>query len=424
MNEPRSSVDPRLRVAFLLGCGLGVFALPRGLPVAVAVVTLAVSWLIVGLPPRRLVRQFTKLWLFALFVVGSYALFEDDPRTDAWRALALPVGVALRVNVGGLLHGLDMLGRLLTVVMASQVARAGASRAIAAGLARLHVPRVVALSLDVVLELMAAEGGGGGGGRGRGGSEAVFPASGERAAATVDGRFSLVRMLRNLAAGDVAPLAARLDRQIARAEAHASRVDVEDGKSDANLRRDVAVIAGVSATMLALKAVKLLPNIPFAPGYKLVVLTPLYVVAAMLTRSRFGATLTGLTMGTVAFLMGDGRYGLFEIGKHLAPGLLCDAAVPWMLGEGKEPGRLAYTLLGGLIGVGRVATVFGVTLALSPPAIAYAGLVPNLIFQVTFGALSGYVSAHLVRIVRRERIDGPQQPERGERATLPEEAQP
>ena len=31
--------------------------------------------------------------------------------------------------------------------------------------------------------------------------------------------------------------------------------------------------------MLGIKALKLLPGIPFAPGHKLVLLTPLYVVA-------------------------------------------------------------------------------------------------------------------------------------------------
>ena len=61
-------------------------------------------------------------------------------------------------------------------------------------------------------------------------------------------------------------------------------------------------------TMLGVKALKILPGIPFMPGYKGVILIPLYLVAARVTRTRFGATLTGLTMGTVAFLLGDGRY--------------------------------------------------------------------------------------------------------------------
>src|SRR6185436_19984040 len=83
--------------------------------------------------------------------------------------------------------------------------------------------------------------------------------------------------------------------------------------------RDAAVIAGISLTMLSFKAVKVLPNIPFLPGYKQAVFTPLYILASVLTTTRAGATITGATMGTVAFLQGDGRYGVFEILKHVAP---------------------------------------------------------------------------------------------------------
>src|SRR4029079_17662156 len=129
-----------------------------------------------------------------------------------------------------------------------------------------------------------------------------------------------------LGRGDVGPIVRRLERQIARAEQHA----VEHGAAarDRAFVRDVSVIAGVSVTMLGIKALKILPSIPFAPGHKLVVLTPLYIVASLLTRSRGGATLNGLVMGTVAFLLGDGRYGIFEILKHVTPGIVCDLLVP------------------------------------------------------------------------------------------------
>jgi hypothetical protein len=46
---------------------------------------------------------------------------------------------------------------------------------------------------------------------------------------------------------------------------------------------------------------------------------------------------------------------------------------------------------------GRLATIFSIVALVQAPRIAYALLLPNLAFQVTFGALSGYVSYHLVR---------------------------
>ena len=158
--------------------------------------------------------------------------------------------------------------------------------------------------------------------------------------------------------------------------------------------------------MLGIKALKILPNVPFAPGHKLVLLTPLYIVASLYSRSRFGATWTGLTMGMVAFLMGDGKYGIFEILKHVAPGLICDLVVPrlarFTLGSktrGASP--LTWSFAGGLIAAGRFATIFCVTLFVQPPAVAWAFLVPGATVHITFGVLSGYMSHHLVRAVAR-----------------------
>jgi hypothetical protein len=155
--------------------------------------------------------------------------------------------------------------------------------------------------------------------------------------------------------------------------------------------------------MLGIKALKVLPNIPFAPGYKTVVLTPLYIVARLRTRSRVGATVTGLTMGIVAFLNGDGRYGPFEILKHTAPGVVCDVVVPVMVRGGRTPGPVAWSLLGALIGAGRYATIFGVMLLVQPPRMAWALLAPGLALHTTFGVMSGWVSWQIVRAMDRAR---------------------
>lgn len=136
-------------------------------------------------------------------------------------------------------------------------------------------------------------------------------------------------------------------------------------------------------------------------------LTPLYIVASVLSYSRFGATLTGLTMGTVAFLMGDGRYGIFEILKHVTPGLICDLLVPLLLRGGRRPGPLLWSIVGGLIGAGRFATIFGIALTVQAPAVAFAMLIPGFTIHTTFGALSGYVSYHLVKAVERLRKPRP-----------------
>jgi energy-coupling factor transporter transmembrane protein EcfT len=175
VDKPRT-LDPRLRVLYLVAAAVGVFFLHRLWEVAALVVVQGALWLGVGLGAKRLVRQVSKLWGFALFILVSFALTSEDPTIDRW----IPIHVfgyqlPLKLNIAGMLVGVVMVLRVLQVILASQVARAGDGRAIAAGLDKLYVPKIIAVSIDAVLALLGEEGmgrgrgGGGGGGGGRGG---------------------------------------------------------------------------------------------------------------------------------------------------------------------------------------------------------------------------------------------------------------
>jgi hypothetical protein len=366
-----------------------------------------VLWLWLGLGMGALVRQLRKLVLLLSVIWLAYAFLGEDPATDRWRTITLPlVGWHLDMNVTGALEGLAMILRIATVVLASHVARAGDARALAAGLGRLGLPRSAALAIDAVLALLGDGGGGGGRGRGGGGGggrhrrgEAGEEATGGRVAGFWAG-------LRRLARGDVGLIVERLDRQVARAEQHIASIEGEK-KTSGVVARDIAVVAGMALTMLGIKALKLLPGIPFAPGHKGVVLIPLYIVAGLMTRSRAGATLTGFTMGVVAFLMGDGRYGIFEIAKHVAPGVLVDLLLPLMRGRDpaaqKKRGVLAWSVFGLVVALGRFATVTLIAFAVQPPSLVYALLLPGFIVHAVFGALSGMVTAPLVRAIADRR---------------------
>src|SRR5579883_2619938 len=139
----RTQIDPRLRVLYLLAVACGVFLLKRPWQIGALIAVQGALWLAVGLCARRLVRQAVKLWGFAAFIVASYALTAEDPLVDAWTHVRVwRFDVAL--NYGGAVVGAMMVLRVLCVVLASQVARAGDSRAVAAGLDKLGVPNVVA----------------------------------------------------------------------------------------------------------------------------------------------------------------------------------------------------------------------------------------------------------------------------------------
>jgi hypothetical protein len=276
--------------------------------------------------------------------------------------------------------------RILAVVMASHVARAGDPLALATGLRKLGMPRMAAAAIDATLILMSAKrgkGDGSGGGRNR-----------------VSGGFWPA--LKKMARGDVSVLTSALYRHIDRVQAHLADRDPD---LPATTARDIAVIAGVALTMLGIKVLKILPGIPFAPGYKGVLLIPLYLVAAVMTRSRAGATWTGLTMGTVAFLLGDGRYGVFEIAKHVAPGVLVDLLIGPMrlIARGGRFRRVvSWSVLGLIAALGRFATITLVAFAVQPPAIVYLTLIPGLTLHAIFGALSGLVTAPLMTALEKD----------------------
>ena len=69
---------------FLIAAAVGIFLIPRVWMAGVAAGVLAIAWLLVGLPPKRLVRQIYKLIPFTIFIVGSYALTKEDGAVDRW----------------------------------------------------------------------------------------------------------------------------------------------------------------------------------------------------------------------------------------------------------------------------------------------------------------------------------------------------
>jgi hypothetical protein len=257
------------------------------------------------------------------------------------------------------------------------------------GLCAFGLPRLFVHSFDRTLHLL-------GGLRRRDADQGGSTGAGApRAAAASHGFFAV---LGRLVRGDVGFFIQAIREGLDRA-----RVQVAGdggGRLDPRLAHDVAVITGVALVMVSLKMVKLLPGVPFAPGIKTLLFFPLYVLAAHLTRSRWGGTTAGAIMGVIGFLQGDGRYGVLEILKHLTPGLVIDLSMPVV--RRLPQSALVYCLLGLVAAVARTSTEWVVVLLLGARAEAYlfpaAQLVPNLIA----GTLSGFVTAFVLRAFPRQ----------------------
>ena len=97
--------------------------------------------------------------------------------------------------------------------------------------------------------------------------------------------------MRGLLRGDIGSFVQTIQGNIGLASEHAGRK--ADRDLSAQLAHDVAVVSGLALCMTSFKMLKFLPGLPFAPGHKALLLFPLYVLAARLTHSRWGATAAG-----------------------------------------------------------------------------------------------------------------------------------
>jgi hypothetical protein len=152
---PELTIDPRLRALYLLAIAVGVFFLPSWWMVAIVAGAQVGLWLALGIGVGALLRQLRKLALFLAVIQVAYALVTVDPARDVWSTLAV-FGLEVDLNQYGALVGLTMVLRVIAVVLASQVARAGDPRALAGGLGQLGVPRKAALSIDATLALLGS----------------------------------------------------------------------------------------------------------------------------------------------------------------------------------------------------------------------------------------------------------------------------
>lgn len=390
------SIDPRVQILYLVAVGVTafVFSDPRWL---LGLLALQVAlWLRARLPVVDLVTVLRKLVIFFVVIVISFGFFESEPG-DRHVPLVL-FGQVISLNLSGALRGLLFSSRVLTVIYASQlIQRSGEGTALVRGLRGLHVPAVFAYSLDLVLALLGADAPRRGPGRGgrRRGADAEPPAPPEPEASR--GRRTLDLLRRGLR-GDVGFLIELIQANIARARERAEVYGLRP-----QTLSDVAILAGLAVVSMTIRALHVLPGFPVAPGHKGVIMLPLYLVAHELTTSRWGASRLGVVVGIISFLMGEGKFGVFEVVRHITAGVFVDVAMGLVRRVVREPGGLVYAVVGVGTALARLSTIVLVGLFVDVPAIFYAFLIPQAISHSIFGFLSGFVTFHLMKSMQKLR---------------------
>jgi hypothetical protein len=316
----RSKKAAVLKLVYLLAVTAVTFMLPalsatrplRWFVVPALLVFQVITLLICRIPIREIVRPAWRLkWLF-LFLIGGYTLLPPErPVGDLvlhWRVPGLEW--LLPFNVTGLDNAAVMCLQILTVLLASALVRlTGKGDDLVQGLRALRLPALFVYSLDRTLSLLS-------------GADERSRRRQPNAGAQPGAFTALKRLLR----GDVGGFVQSIEANIEVAGAQPGRE--AERKFEAWLAHDVVIVSGIALCMASFKMLKFLPGLPFASGHKALLLFPLYVLAARLTHSRWGATAAGTIMGVIGFLQGDGRFGVLEALKHIAPGLVIDLAEP------------------------------------------------------------------------------------------------
>jgi hypothetical protein len=374
-------LDPRWKVLYLVAVTAGALTLPRALrPFAVAILLALQVVLLAALrvSPGELVRMTTRLKFLFLFLIGCYLLLPAPPG-DQVIGWALPwVGWTASLNLTGLATALLMCGQILTVILASAVVRlSGSETDLVDGLRKLRCPRLLVYSIDNTLALLVGQ-------PGRDERKGPPPAG------SPPPRPGYLAVAGRLLRGDVAFLIEAVRADVERAAERSRRVMTAADRADERLVHDVSVVSGIALLMMSLKMLKVLPGIPLAAGHKVAVLIPLYVLAAHSTRSRFGATTAGLVLGLLSYLQGDGRYGIFEVLKHVVPGLVIDLL--WPVVRRLRRSVWLYSLLGFVAALSRLATEVVLAALLGARWEVYLFLSARVITSLTAGALGGAIT--------------------------------
>jgi hypothetical protein len=162
-------------------------------------------------------------------------------------------------------------------------------------------------------------------------------------------------------------------------------------------RQDILVILSVVVAIMSLKFLQMMPGLPIAPGHKNLLVIPLLILASLSTNMKYGGLAAGFATGIVSFMMGFGKFGIFEILHFALPGLVSDWCLPFIQGHHSKFLILKLAIIGALLGFTRFVANLGILLLVGAPKLAVLVMMPMLISQVVFGALSSLVCIIVIK---------------------------
>src|SRR5262245_46327385 len=379
---------PHLKIAYLLAVMTVVCISQSPLVIGALLVIQVGLWIYSTLGWSPLVRIINRLALFFLIIALSYA-FVSVGDADRWSSVVIGHW-KIPLNLGGLSVALIMCMRVFVLVLASRwVQESSKPGDVVRALQDFRVPRFLGASIDGTIRLA------GGGGQRRGSGDR----SGGGGRRQLKSEEAMSFSFQQIRQGRMTFIKEMVERALDRAEA---LVNNENPGMDRVQARDITIMIGIAVAIMGTKLVQVLPGIPIAPGHKNVLIVPLLLLAAGLTQMRFGGLWTGLTVGIVSVLSGYGQYGVLEIAHFAVPGLMADVLLPFVRSQSPKWWRIVqFALIGAAMGAGRFAANFLMILLAGAREMAFVLYLPMLVSQVSFGAISSFVSVGLLELVLR-----------------------
>lgn len=366
-----NSTQTRLALIYLVILSAALFLVDRtGILAGLLCVHLA-AYAITGASWPLLWRVLRRLGFFFLFILLAYAINWSSLFSADWGRVP---------DAAGVVQATTMALRVANVVIASVLIRALADPAgFSHAIRSFGLPASAALAVDGVFELLgASRGGGGGGGKGRG----------RAGDGGVGISWSDIRARRLEAVSDI--LATGLRR--ARTWLSARAPDL-----DAPQLRDTVLILGAALAVMSLRLLQILPGVPFAPGHKNIVIIPVYLMIAVLSRSRFGATQCGLAIGVLSFFLGQGRFGVFEMLQWVLPGLAADIMAPVLRRDWRLWKWPLFAFAGLTLGVLRFSANFAMILLAGGHVGLFAIYSPFLVSQTVFACIGAVLAPWILQ---------------------------
>ncbi len=362
-------------VYLILALQLLVFLSAPYVLISIAVLQ-AGLWMNSNLSLSVLLSSFKRLSVFFVVIFLSYTVFNvgENPHILDLRF------IELKINEDGAEKALLMCLRVFLMVWASVwVQKSEKTGEMATALRKIGLSELLATAIDSTLYLLTGDNGRKKNGSGKGKKNKV--------------KISF----RQIMQGDFSYVTDRFLASLEKATKYLGERYPTLAKERLN---DLTVVVGVSAAIMGLKLIQLMPGLPVAPGHKNIIIIPFFLAAAAMTHSRFGGLMTGLTVGIVSVMMGFGKFGIFEISHFAIPGLLADLLFPFIaLNAALWIRFLQLSLIGMIMGFGRFSANFLVILLAGAPEGAFILYLPMLFSQIIFGGLSVFVSLVILKII-------------------------